>query len=96
MDSFDKQIEMVLYHSAEGDVSVDAYIIDESLWITQKSMAKLFGIDKSGIRKEVSKLNDGATLKIDNPPDNQTYYEVNGEKFIQLYARILIKKKGTK
>lgn len=56
MDSFDKKIEMVLYHSAEGDVSVDAYIIDESLWITQKSMAKLFGIDKSGISRHLNKI----------------------------------------
>lgn len=54
MDSFDKQMEMVLYHSAEGDVSVDAYIVDESLWITQKSMAKLFGIDKSGISRHLN------------------------------------------
>ena len=56
MDSFDKQIEMVLNHSAEGDVSVDAYIIDESLWITQKSMANLFGIDKSGISRHLNKI----------------------------------------
>ena len=27
MRDFDKQMEMVLYHSDEGDVSVDAYII---------------------------------------------------------------------
>ena len=26
MRDFDKQMEMVLYHSDEGDVSVDAYI----------------------------------------------------------------------
>lgn len=42
MKDFDKQMEMVLYHSDEGDVSVDAYIIDDSLWITQKAMAELF------------------------------------------------------
>ena len=29
MRDFDKQMEMVLYHSDEGDVSVDAYIKDE-------------------------------------------------------------------
>ena len=39
MRDFDKQMEMVLYHSDEGDVSVDAYIKDESIWITQKAMA---------------------------------------------------------
>ncbi|WP_026521026.1 hypothetical protein [Butyrivibrio sp. VCB2001] len=46
MESYKKQMEMVLYHSDEGDVSVDAYIMDESLWITQKSMAELFGVQK--------------------------------------------------
>ena len=42
MNDFNKQMEMVLYHSDEGDVSVNAYIMDESLWITQKAMAELF------------------------------------------------------
>ena len=28
MKNFDKQMEMVLYHSDEGDVSVDAYIMN--------------------------------------------------------------------
>ena len=51
MKEFDKQMEMVLYHSDEGDISVDAYIKDESLWITQKAMADLFSIDKSGISR---------------------------------------------
>ena len=51
MKSFDKQMEMVLYHSDEGDVSVDAYIMNDSLWITQKAMAESFGVDKSGISR---------------------------------------------
>ena len=56
MKEFDKQMEMVLYHSDEGDISVDAYIKDESLWITQKAMADLFGIDKSGISRHLKKI----------------------------------------
>jgi len=55
MKEFDKQMEMVLYHSDDGDISVDAYIKDESLWITQKAMADLFGIDKSGISRHLKK-----------------------------------------
>lgn len=56
MADFDKQMEMVLYHSDEGDVSVDAYIMDDSLWITQKAMAELFGVDKSGISRHLKKI----------------------------------------
>jgi len=48
-------------------------------------------IDVSGKRSVVSKLNDGATLKVTRPPNNKTYYIVNNEYFIQLYARVLIK-----
>lgn len=56
MNGFDKQMEMILYHSEEGDVSVDAYIMDESLWITQKAMAELFGVDKSGISRHLKNI----------------------------------------
>ena len=55
MREFDKQMEMVLYHSNEGDVSVDAYIMDESLWITQKAMAELFGVQVPAISKHLKK-----------------------------------------
>ena len=50
-------------------------------------------VDANGKRKTVTKLNDGAVLKIDDPPIGTTYYEVNGEKYIQTYPRILIRAK---
>ena len=53
-------------------------------------------VDANGKRKTVTKLNDGAVLKIDNPPNGATYYEVNGEKFIQTYPRILIRARRPK
>ena len=49
-------MEMVLYHSDEGDVCVDAYIMDESLWITQKAMAELFGVQVPAISKHLKKI----------------------------------------
>jgi Adenine-specific methyltransferase EcoRI len=52
-------------------------------------------IDSNGRKSEVSKLNDGPVLKISVPPSNQTYYRVGEENFIQNYARILIRRKGT-
>ena len=53
-------------------------------------------VDANGKRKVVTKLNDGAVLKIDDPPNGATYYEVNGEKFIQTYPRILIRARRPK
>ena len=56
MRDFGKQMEMVLYHSDEGDVSVDAYIKDESIWITQKAMAELFGVQVPAVSKHLKKI----------------------------------------
>lgn len=56
MDNFSKQMEMVLYHSNDGDVSINAYIKDDTLWITQKAMAKLFGVGVPAINKHLSNI----------------------------------------
>lgn len=52
-------------------------------------------IGADGNKSIVTKLNDGATLKLNMPPIGKTYYMVGNECFIQLYARILIRRKGT-
>ena len=50
-------------------------------------------VSKDGRRSRVSKLNDGATIKLKEAPQGETYYLVNEEMFTQLYARVLIRKK---
>ncbi len=62
MGDFRKQMEMVLYHSDEGDVSVDAYIMDESLWITQKAMAQVFGVKIPDISKHLKNIYEDGEL----------------------------------
>ena len=47
MQDKNKEMRMVLYHSENDDVAVNAVIKDETLRITQKAMAELFNADKS-------------------------------------------------
>ena len=51
-----KQMEMVLYRTEDDNVTVSALIKDETIWLTQKAMAELFGIDKSGISRHLAKI----------------------------------------
>ncbi len=51
-----KRMEMVLYKTEDDNVTVSALIKDETIWITQKAMAELFGIDKSGISRHLTKI----------------------------------------
>ena len=62
MEDFKRQMEMVLYHSDEGNVSVEAYIADENLWVTQKAMAEIFGVDKSGISRHLKNIFESGEL----------------------------------
>ncbi len=45
MDEF----RFLVYKTAEEDVCVNAVIKDESIWLTQKAMAELFGCSKDNI-----------------------------------------------
>ena len=56
MNNFSKEMEMILYHSDDGDVSVNAYIKDETLWITQKAMAELFDVQVPAISKHLKNI----------------------------------------
>jgi hypothetical protein len=51
-------------------------------------------ISSNGKKINVTKLNDGATIKLKTPPHNQTYYIVDNNYYIQVYARVLIMHKN--
>ncbi|MEE0327078.1 MAG: virulence RhuM family protein [Butyricicoccus sp.] len=58
------QFEFLMYRSAEEDISVNAVIRDETIWLTQKSMAELFDVDVPAISKHLSNIyNDGELLR---------------------------------
>ena len=57
-----KQMEMVLYRTEDDNVTVSALVKDETIWLTQKAMAELFGIDKSGISRHLAKIFESGEL----------------------------------
>jgi hypothetical protein len=61
--------------------------------VASKKYPTQIQVSPNGRRAEVSKLNDGAALKVERPPKNKTYYEVGGTYFVQTYPRILIRGK---
>jgi len=48
-------------------------------------------VGTDGKRSVVTKLNDGAAIKVDRAPDDETYYIVDGDLFIKSYCRLLIR-----
>lgn len=60
-----------------------------------KMYPKQTQVSATGARSQVTKLNDGPVLKIAEKPRDKTYYEVGDDTLVQLYARILIRHRGT-
>ena len=46
----------LIYNSAEEDVSVNAVIKDESIWLSQKGMAELFDCTTDNISLHLKKI----------------------------------------
>lgn len=63
---------------------------EKSYHLQTKTYEKQVQVDTKGKRSNVTKLNDGAAIKVDRPPTSQTYYIVDGEYYIQQYKRIFI------
>ena len=96
----DKEIKFLMYQSEQDDVNIDVTVKDDTIWLTQKGMAELFGIDKSGISRHLSNIfSEGelqetsvvAKIATPNPhgkTDNATQY--NDTNFYNLDAIISV------
>ena len=49
----EKNFQFLIYRSAEEDVSVNAIVKDESIWLSQQGMAELLGVQKPAISKHL-------------------------------------------
>ena len=58
----DKSMQMLLYHIDNEDISVQVIIKDDTVWITQKALAELFQVDKSGISRHLKNIFDEEEL----------------------------------
>lgn len=55
----------LMYQSAEENVSVNAIIKDETIWLSQKGMAELFGVQPPAITKHLQNIYDEGELSRD-------------------------------
>ena len=57
------EFQFLIYRSAEEDVSVNAVIKDETIWLTQKAMAELFDVNVPAISKHLQNIFDEGELE---------------------------------
>ena len=56
-------VEMLLYRSSDGDVRVECLFQDETVWLTQKAVAALFGVQRPAIIKHIGNIFESGELQ---------------------------------
>lgn len=58
--------EIVIYTSEDGSVSLDTKLENETIWLTQKQMAELFGVKTPAINKHLNNIYNEGELNKDS------------------------------
>ena len=64
--AMDKQMQFLIYNTPEEQVSVDVIVKDETIWVTQRTMAELFGCSSDNISLHLKKTILKFLLEIKN------------------------------
>lgn len=59
----DKELNFLIYNTPDEDVSIHATVKDESIWLTQKAMAELFGVGVPAISKHLKNIFEEGELE---------------------------------
>ena len=85
----DETADFLIYTTPEGDVKIEAFLHNESIWLTQKRMAELFGVQiptinehlknviLSGELKENSVIREFLTTASDGKKYNTKFYNLD-------------------
>lgn len=77
------EFQFLMYKSADEDISVNAVIRDETIWLTQKSMAKLFDVDVPAISKHLSNIYDEGELMRDSTISKMEIVQQEGTRQVK-------------
>jgi hypothetical protein len=62
----DELTDFLLYSAPEGNVKVEVILHDETVWLSQKSIAQLFGVKVPAISKHLKKIFESGELEKDS------------------------------
>jgi hypothetical protein len=58
-----RQSDFIFYTTDEGEINIEVYLQDETVWLSQKAMAELFGVVKSTISEHLSNIYGSGELE---------------------------------
>ena len=77
----DRQFKFLIYQSTEEDVSVNALIKDETIWLNQKGMAELFGCSTDNISFHLKNIFADGELDKNSVTEKISATAADGKKY---------------
>jgi len=74
-------IQFILYDLPSREGSVRAIIKDETIWLTQKAMGELFGVDRTVITKHLKNIFESNELQADSVSAKFAHTASDGKKY---------------
>lgn len=80
--------QIVLYSGPDGDVRIEVIFRDETLWLSQKRMAELFGVDRSVISKHLTNIFESGELSQESVCAKFAHTAEDGKTYESLFYHL--------
>ncbi len=80
-DTVKQQSDFVLYTSNDGNVNVELFLQEETIWLTQKAIGNLFGKSKATISEHLKKIYAEGELQMDSTVRKFQTVQAEGSRF---------------
>lgn len=80
LNSKDELTEFLLYTAPDGEIKVEAFLHDESIWLTQNRIMELFGVSKSTISEHISNIFSDGELHKEATVRNFRTVQIEGDR----------------
>ncbi len=84
----EKEIKFLVYRSADENVSVNAIVKDESIWLTQKGMSELFGCSSDNISLHLKNIFDDGELNKESVTEKISATASDGKKYLTQFYNL--------
>ena len=78
-----KEFEFLLYKAEQENISVNALVKDETIWLTQKAMAELFDVNVPAISKHLQNIFDEGELQKDSTVSKMEIVQQEGSRDVK-------------
>lgn len=79
----DNEVQFLIYSTAQEEVKVNVLIKDETIWLTQKSIAELFGVGVPAISKHLTNVYEEGELKSAATISKMETVQIEGSRHIK-------------